>query len=54
MKRAVFTPPAVSVTLDGLVEKVGGCWAVVLNAIERAIFPANPFRLDRVSVEFPV
>jgi len=24
-KRAVLTPPEVSVTLDGLAEKVGGC-----------------------------
>jgi hypothetical protein len=54
IKRAVFDPPEVSGTVDGFVEKTGGCLSAGLNVMESATLPTNPFRLTNVKVELPV
>jgi len=53
LNNAVLDPPAVSMTVEGLMENVGKCFAVELTAIESATLPVKPFRLVRVIVVLP-
>ena len=54
MKNELAVPPEESVSVDGLIETVGG-WLTVGDVVtESATLPEKPFRLKRDMVEFAV
>jgi hypothetical protein len=53
-RREEAAPPVDSVTVDGLIESVGGWLKVGENAMERVTVPEKPFRLKTDMVELSV